>query len=137
MIVGIAEIETAATGWPVYYALDPDVLREQMLFPGGEILFRNRKREVQCACGFVRRDRAAGRGNRFLPAPALENEEHLFVRNAEYTETFAGFKQPQSQLFLIEANRAGEIVGVETGFDDTVGARGGHDFFHSAEYEIS
>src|SRR5579864_4963035 len=39
MIVRIAEIKTAASGGPGHFALDPDALCDQALFPGGEILF--------------------------------------------------------------------------------------------------
>lgn len=131
MIVGIAEIKTEAAGWPGHFAFDPDALCDQVFFPGGEILFRDRESEVQLACGLVRRDHAAGRGNRFQLAAASEYEENLLVRHTENAEAFAGFKQAEPELFLIEANRAGKIVGVEAGFDDAVDVRGGHDCFSS------
>jgi len=131
MIIGIAEIKALATGWPVYLALDRDALCDQVLFPRGEILFRNCEREVQLACGPVRRDHAAGRVDGFQFAAASEDEEHVLVRHAEYAETFVGFKQPKAQLVLVEANRAGKIVGVEAGFDDAVHLRCGHVYFSS------
>ena len=131
MIVGIAEIEALAAGRPVHLALDRDTLRDQVFFPRGEIIFRDGEREVQLARGIVRRDRAAGRGNRLLFAAALEDEEHLLVRHAEYAEAFAGFQQAESQHSLVEANRPREISREETGFDNAVDAWAGHDCFFS------
>jgi len=131
MIVGIAEIETLAAGRPGYFAFDPDALRDQALFPGGEILICNREREVQLACGLVRRDHAAGRGHGYRRAAATKYEEHLLVRDAEYAEAFEGFQQTESQFILVEANRTGKIGGEETRFDDAVDARGGHGCFSS------
>jgi len=131
MIVGIAEIKALAAGRPIHFAFNLDTLCEQALFPRGEILFRDREREVQLAGGSVRRDHAAGRGNRLRCAAASENEEYLLVRDAEYAEAFAGFQQAESQLILVETNRAGKIVGEQTGFDDAIDARGGHDRFSS------
>src|SRR5258706_3767111 len=41
VIVGITEIKALSTGRPVYFALDRDAPRDQVLFPGGVILFRD------------------------------------------------------------------------------------------------
>ena len=84
---------------------------------------------MQLARGSVRRDHAAGRGNRLQFAAALKYEEDLFVRDAEYAEALEGFQQAEPQFFLVEANRARKIVGEETGFDDAIDARRGHDNF--------
>ena len=66
-----------------------------------------------------------------MRAAAAEDEEHLFVGDAENAEALAGFEQAKSKLVLVEANRAGKIAGEEAGFDDAVDAWGGHDCFSS------
>jgi hypothetical protein len=136
MIVGIAEIDALAACRPVHLAFDCDAARDEMLLPHSEILFRYGERDVQLACGVVRRNHAAGRGDRFQSSAASKNKENLSIRHAEHAEPIAGFEQPQTELLLVEANRAGKIVRVKAGFNDAVDARGGHDFSGKAEREI-
>src|SRR5712675_413651 len=74
----------------------------------------------------MRRDHSARRGDRLHGSAATKEEQHLLVRHAEHAEPLTGFEQAQSELILVEANRAGKIAGVKAGFDDAVDARGGH-----------
>src|SRR5258705_6290395 len=74
----------------------------------------------------MRRDRSARRRNRLHRSAATKNEQHLLVRHAEHAQPLPGLEQAQSELILVEANRAGKIARVKAGFDDAVDARGGH-----------
>src|SRR5713101_6072963 len=137
MIVRIAEINAQAAFWPVHSAFDRYPAGDQMFLPNSQILFRYGERDVQLARGVVRRDHAAGRGDRFQRSAAAEYEQHLLVRHVEYAEPLAGFEQPESELVLVEANRAGKIGRVEASLNDAVNARGGHDCLSSrAEKEL-
>jgi hypothetical protein len=126
MIVRITEINALATFRPVHSAFDRDATREQMLFPRGEILFRDGKREVQLARRAVRRNHAAGRRDRVRGPAAPEYKQHLLFGHAKRAEPLTGFEQPQSELLLVEANRARKIVRAEASFNDSVNSRAGH-----------
>ena len=114
---------------PAHFAFDRDAALNQMLLPLGEILFRHGESEVQLARGVVWRDHAAGRGNRLHSSAATENKQHLLVRHAEHAKPLAGFEQPQSELFFVKANCAGQVVRVQASFNNAVNARGGRNRF--------
>src|SRR6266436_4790283 len=129
MIVRIAEVNAMPAFRPAHFAFDRDAALNQMLLPLGEILFRHGKSEVQLARGVVRRNHSAGRGDRLHSSTATENEQHLLVRHAEHAKPLAGFEQPQSELFFVEANCTGQVVRVEASFNNAVNARSRHSHF--------
>ena len=126
MIVWIAKINALATFRPAYFAFDRDAVGEQMLFPRAEILSRDGEREVKLARRAVRRNHPAGRRDRIHGPAAPEYEQHLLIGHAKRAEPLTGFEQPQSELLLVEANRAGKIVRAKASFNDSVNSRGGH-----------
>src|SRR6266550_4514775 len=100
-----------------------------MLLPLGEILFRHGESEVQLARGVMWRNHSAGRGDRLHSSAATENKQHLLVRHTEHAEPLAGFEQPQSELFFVEAKCTGQVVRVEASFNGAVNGGSGHAFF--------
>src|SRR5712671_1361136 len=74
----------------------------------------------------MRRDHSARRRNRLHRSATTKEEQHLLVRHAEHAEPLAGLEQAQSELILVEANRAGKIARVKANFNDAVDARSGH-----------
>src|ERR1700722_4047701 len=127
MLVGITKIQAAASRRPHHLAFNRDTAIEQVFFPRRKILSRYSESDVQLSRGLMGWNYAARRGNRLQCSPALEHQQHLFVRDAEYAETLASLEQAQSQLILIETNRSGKIIRVKAGLNDAVNARGGHD----------
>jgi len=95
---------------PAHFAFDRDAALDQMLLPLSEILFRHGESEVQLASGVVRRNHSAGRGDWIHTSAATENKQHLLVRHTEHAKPLAGFEQPQSELFFVKANCAGQVV---------------------------
>src|ERR1039458_2493976 len=137
MIVRIAEIKALAVCRPVHFAFDRDTAGDQMLFPRAEVFLRHSERDVHLARGTMRRNHSAGRGDRFQSFAAAEQEEHLFVRDAEHAEPLAGFEQAQSELVPIEANGSWKIARVKASLNDAVYAQGGQACFSGqAEREI-
>jgi hypothetical protein len=129
MIVGIAKIEALAAARPVYFAFDRDSSGNQFAFPLRKVRSRNCKGDVQRSGGLMRRDLAAGCENRFVLATALENEQYLLVSHAEYADAFVGLKKTEADFFLVEADGARKITGVQARFSDAVNLQVRHGYF--------
>src|SRR5579862_2423784 len=75
VIVGIAEVDALAAGFPTHAALNRNLRLGQALFPRGEIFGGNRKGKMEMAGAIVRGNHAAGKRNRLKAAAAAEEQQ--------------------------------------------------------------